>query len=300
MDRSPPAFFNQGPSAHARLALCAVLAIALLVVDARMGALAPLRQGVATVLHPLQVALLAPRDLGERIADHVAGVERLRADNAELRRVEAANALMLLQAEQAASENRQLRELIGARERAPLPTVIAEVLRDARDPFTRRLVIDRGLQHGLLAGQPVIDAEGVVGQVTRVLPLSAEVTLLTDRGATLPVEIARTGQRAIAFGDGVDGLLELRFLAASTDVQPDDTLVTSGLDGIYPPGLPVGRVVRIEPAGTADVFGRVLAQPAAAADRRRLLLVLRVDRPALPAAADPAPAEPKRRKGRGD
>jgi rod shape-determining protein MreC len=297
MDRSPPAFFNQGPSAHARLALCAVLAIILLVVDSRMGALAPLRQGVATVLHPLQVALLAPRDLGDRVGDHLAGVERLRADNDELRRVEATNALMLLQAEQVAAENRQLRELLGARERAPLPTVIAEVLRDARDPFTRRLLIDRGMQHGLLAGQPVIDADGVVGQVTRVLPLSAEVTLLTDRGATLPVEIARTGQRAIAFGGG-DGLLELRFLAASTDVQPDDTLITSGLDGIYPPGLPVGRVVRIQPPGAAGVFGRVLAQPVAAADRRRLLLVLRVDRPALPATVEPAPAEPRRRKGR--
>lgn len=300
MDRSPPAFFNQGPSAHVRLALCAVLALALLIVDSRMGALAPLRQGVATVLHPLQLALLAPRDLGQRIADHVAGVERLRADNAELRRVETVNALMLLQAEQVAAENRQLRELLGARERAPLPSVIAEVLRDARDPFSRRLVIDRGLQHGLLAGQPVIDAEGVVGQVTRVLPLSSEVTLLTDRGATLPVEIARTGQRAIAFGGRVDGLLELRFLAASADIQADDALVTSGLDGIYPPGLAVGRVVRIEPAGTAGVFGRVLVQPAAAGDRRRLLLVLRVERPALPAAAEPASAEPKRRKGRSD
>jgi rod shape-determining protein MreC len=298
MDRSPPAFFNQGPSAHVRLALCAVLAIGLLVVDSRMGALAPLRQGVATVLHPLQVALLAPRDLGERVGDHLAGVERLRADNAELRRAEAVNALMLLQAEQVAAENRQLRELLGARERAPLPTVIAEVLRDARDPFTRRLLIDRGLQHGLLAGQPVIDGDGVVGQVTRVLPLSAEVTLLTDRGATLPVEIARTGQRAIAFGGGADGLLELRFLAASADVRADDVLTTSGLDGVYPPGLPVGRVVRIEPPGSAGVFGRVLAQPAAAADRRRLMLVLRVDRPALPAAAEPAPAELRRRKSR--
>lgn len=296
MDRSPPAFFNQGPSAHVRLALCALLALVLLVVDARLGALGPLRQGVATLLHPLQALLLAPRDVLERLGDHVAGVERLSADNAELRRAEAANALMLLQAEQVAAENRQLRELMGARERAPLPTVIAEVVRDARDPFTRRVLIDRGLQHGLLAGQPVIDADGVVGQITRVLPLSAELTLLTDRGATLPVELARTGLRAIAYGGGPGGLLELRFLPGGSDIQPDDLLVTSGLDGIYPAGLPVGRVTRIEAPGSSGVFGRVLVQPAAAADRRRLVLVLRVERPALPAPAEPAAPESRRRR----
>ena len=298
MDRSPPAFFNQGPSAHARMAFFAALAVALLVVDARLGALAALRQGVGTLLYPLQRSLLVPRDALSMGREYLAGIDRLRTENTELRRLETVNARALLQAEQLAAENQQLRELVGARERLAIRSVIAEVLYDTRDPYTRRLVLDKGLQQGLLAGQPVIDASGVVGQVTRVLPLSAEITLLTDRGATLPVELQRTGQRAIAFGGAPDGLLDLRFMAASSDIRAGDTLVTSGLDGVYPPGLPVGRVARVEAPGTSGLFGRVLVTPAAAIDSQRLMLVLLVDRSALPPPPTEAPAQGRQRKSR--
>ena len=297
MERSPPPIFNQGVSAHARLLLCAGLAIALLVVDSRLQTLGALRQGAATLLYPLQRALLAPRDLLRQIGEHIDGVERLRQDNTELRRVEAANARTLLQAEQVADENRRLRELLGARERSAIPSVIAEMLNDGRDPFSRRILIDKGLQQGLIAGQPVISAQGVIGQVTRVLPLSAEVTLLTDRGAAVPVAVARTGQRAIAFGGGAGGLLELRFVAASSDIKPGDSLITSGLDGIYPAGLPVATVERIEAPGAAGAFGLVLARPVAAPEHQRLMLVLLVERHALPPPpAEPAPADTRRRR----
>ncbi|MBU6269965.1 MAG: rod shape-determining protein MreC [Betaproteobacteria bacterium] len=296
MERSPPPIFNQGVSAHARLLLCAGLAIALLVIDSRLQTLSALRQGAATLLYPLQRALLAPRDLLRLVGEHIDGIERLRQDNTELRRLEAANARALLQAEQVADENRRMRELLGARERSAIPSVIAEVLSDSRDPFSRRILIDKGLQQGLIAGQPVISAQGVIGQVTRVLPLSAEVTLLTDRGAAVPVAVARTGQRAIAFG-GADGLLELRFVAASSDIKPGDGLVTSGLDGIYPAGLPVATVERIEAPGAAGAFGLVLARPVAMPEQQRLMLVLLVERHALPPPpAEPAPADARRRR----
>ena len=170
MDRSPPPFFNQGPSA-----------IALLAVDSRLSVLAALREGVGTMLYPVQRTLLVPRDLFGMSADYLAEIRRLRLENAELRRLEAANAKTLQQAEQLALENTRLRELLEARERVAVRSVMAEVLYEPRDPYTRKAVIDRGLQHGLLAGQPVIDARGVIGQVTRVLPLSSEITLLTDR-----------------------------------------------------------------------------------------------------------------------
>lgn len=300
MDRSPPPFFNQGPSAHLRLALCALLAVTLLIVDARMGALGALRQGVGTLLYPLQRVMLVPRDLLEMAGQYLAGIDRLRAENAELRRLETANARTLLQSEQLAAENERLRELLGARDRTAIASVIAEVLYDARDPFVRRLVIDKGLQHGLLAGQPAIDVRGVVGQVTRVLPMSAEVTLLTDSGATLPVELQRTGQRAIAFGSGNEGLLELRFLAASSDIKVGDLWVTSGLDGVYPAGLPVGTVARLEAPGASGAFGRVLLAPAAPADRLRLMLILKVDRNALPPPPPEASGEGRRRKARAE
>lgn len=288
MDRSPPPFFNQGPSAHARLAFFALLAVTLLVIDSRIGALGALRQGIGTVLYPLQRTLLVPRDAAELAHDYLGDVNRLRAENAELRRLEVANAKALLQAEQLAAENAQLRELLGARERTATPSLIAEVLYDTRDTYTRRVVIDRGLQHGVLPGQPVIDAQGVAGQVTRALPLSAEVTLLADRNATIPVEIQRTGQRSIAFGGAEPGMLELRFLNAGSDLREGDALVTSGLDGIFPPGLPVGSVARIEPTGSSATSARVLVRPIAGLDRSRAVLVLRVDRNALP----PMPPEP--------
>ncbi len=298
MDRSPPSFFNQGPSAHARLAFFALVAIALLVVDARMGTLAALRQGIGTVLYPLQRTLLVPRDLLRLGAEYFGDVDRLRAENAELKRLEITNARALLQAEHLAAENAQLRALLGARERAAIPSVMAEVLYDTRDPYTRRVVIDRGLQHGVLAGQPVIDARGVAGQVTRVLPLSAEVTLLTDRNATIPVEIARTGQRSIAFGGAEPGLLELRFLSSDSALQEGDALFTSGLDGVYPRGLPVGTVLRVEQTGASTTLSRVLVRPVSEQERNRALLVLQIDRSALPPPPPEPPADPTARKGR--
>lgn len=297
MDRSPPPFFNQGPSAHARLAFFALLSVVMLAIDARVGALAALRQGVGTVLYPLQRALLVPRDALSLGRDYFSQVDRLRAESAELRRIEAANAKTLLQAEHLAAENARLRDLLGARERAATRTVIAEVLYDTRDPYTRKLVLDRGLQHGVLAGQPVIDAQGVIGQITRVLPLSSEVTLLTDRNATVPVEVQRTGQRSIAFGGAGPDLLELRFLSAGSDLKVGDTLVTSGLDGVFPPGMPVGHVLRIEPAGASATYARVLVRPVAGVDRSRMMLVLLVDASALPPVPAPEPS-PEARKRR--
>lgn len=299
MDRSPPPFFNQGPSAHARLAFFALLAITLLVTDSRVGLLGPLRQGVGTVLYPLQRTLLVPRDALGLANEYLGDVNRLRAENAELRRLEAANAKALLQAEQLAAENTQLRELMGARERMAIRSVISEVLYDTRDAYTRRFVIDRGLQHGVLPGQPVIDARGVIGQVTRALPLSAEVTALTDRNAMIPIEVQRTGQRSIAFGGAEPGLLELRFLNAGSDLREGDPLVTSGLDGIFPPGLPVGSIARIEPTASSASFARVLVRPIAGLERSRMMLVLLVDREALPAPMPPEPSpEGRRRKAR--
>jgi rod shape-determining protein MreC len=297
MDRSPPSFFNQGPSAHARLAFFALLAIALLVVDARMGALGALRQGIGTVLYPLQRTLLVPRDVYRLATEYLADVDRMRAENAELRRLEVANAKALLQAEHLAAENAQLRALLGARERTATPTVMVEVLYDTRDPYTRRVVVDRGLQHGVLAGQPVIDAHGVAGQVTRALPLSAEVTLVTDRSAAIPVEIARTGQRSIAFGGAAPGLLELRFLSADSGLVEGDEIVTSGLDGVYPPGLSVGRVLRVEPTGSTASLSRVLVRPVSELERNRAMLVLQVDRGALPPPPPEPPADARQRKG---
>ena len=297
MDRSPPPFFNQGPSAHARLVFFSLLAIGLLIVDSRMASLASLRQGVGTALYPLQRTLLVPRDVVTLGTEYLSEVNRLRAENGELRRIEAANAKALLQLEQLATENGRLRELLGARERTVVRSVIAEVLYDARDSFSRKVVLDKGLQQGVQPGQPVIDARGVIGQVTRAFPLSSEVTLLTDRNATIPVEVQRTGMRSVAFGAG-SGLMELRYLSTGAEIKPADMMVTSGLDGLYPAGLPVARVRRVE-RGADSTFSRVLLEPVAGVDQSKLLLVLLVDKSTLPPLPPPeAPVETRKRRSR--
>lgn len=299
MDRSPPPFFKQGPSANARLAFFALLAITLLVVDARTGLLATVRQGIGTVLYPLQRTLLVPRDAAGLVADYFGSVGRLRAENTELRRIEAANARTLLQVEQLAAENTQLRQVLAMRERIAIRSVVGDVLYETRDPFTRRVVIDRGLQHGIAPGQPVIDGTGVVGQVTRVLPVSSEVTLLSDRSSTLPVELVRTGQRAIGFGR--PGGLELRYLPSSSDIRAGDVAVTSGLDTVFPRGLPVGRVVAFERDADGSFASAILA-PNAGVETSRVLLVLLAERSDLPEVFAPeaeiAPARKQRRSGK--
>ena len=294
MDHSPPPFFKQGPSANARLLFFSVLAIALLVVDSRLALLGRLREGIATVLYPVQRTLLVPRDTINLGVEYLADVNRLRAENAELRRLEAANANALLQTEQLAAENQQLRQLLGMRERTAMRSTVAEVLYDTRDAFSRKLVLDKGQQHGVLAGQPVIDASGVVGQITRVYPLSSEVTLVTDRNATLPVEIRRTGERSVAFGGAAAGSIELRYLRTNADVREGDVVVTSGLDGLFPPGLPVGTVGQVQTGSSA--FAQVRIEPAAHVERTRLLLVLLAEPPAQPLPPPEAQSQARRRR----
>lgn len=287
MDRSPPPFFKQGPSATARLALFALMAVALLIFDARTQSLAALRQGIGTVLYPLQRVLLVPRDTWASVRGYFTETARLRDENLELRRIETVNARQLLMVEQLTQENRQLRELLSARDRSAVRSVVAEVLYDTRDPFSRKIVLDKGLQQGVSNGQPVIDARGVVGQITRVFPLSSELTLLTDRQITVPVQIQRNGLRAIASGSQRAGQLELRYMSVNADLKEGDAVVTSGLDSLYPAGLPVGRILRVDRTGTGN-FARVSIEPASSVDASRLMLVLLTDRNALP---PPPPAD---------
>ncbi len=297
MDRSPPPFFRQGPSANARLLFFGLLSLGLLIADARFDALGGLRQGIGNVLFPVQRMLLVPRDTLAQGIRYVTEVTSLRQENAELKRIEALNAKALLQIEQLANENKRLRELAGARERASVRSVLAEVLFETRDPFTRKLVLDKGTQQQISVGQPVIDAKGLVGQVTRTFQFSSEMTLITDRNMTVPVVLQRTGMRSVAFGGAAPGRLELRYLASSADLKEGDLLTTSGLDALYPPGLPVGRIERIERGGDDD-FVKVLIAPTAEIQNNHLLVVLQVDTSAIPPAPTAESIDPARKRGR--
>lgn len=282
MEYGPPPLFNQGVSARARLAFFSFLAVLLIVIDAQVNALDTIRVGVSVMLYPLQRALLWPRDALGQAGRYVTSVSSLTRDNERLRQGALEHAALLLQDAQLRLENAHLRQLQGLRERTSAKTQIVQVLYEPRDHFTRKLVIDHGSTDGVRAGNPVIDELGVVGQVTRVFPLVSEVTVLTERDQSIPVEVMRNGLRCIAFGGSEPGTLELRFLAANADVTSGDVVVTSGLDGLYPAGLPVGTIARVE-RDVKDQFARVVVNPAGGVDANGMLVVLQVTAAPLPA-----------------
>ncbi|WP_377159146.1 rod shape-determining protein MreC [Roseateles sp. UC29_93] len=272
LDRNPPPLFREGPSALTKLAFCAALAVFLMVADSRFQVTAPARAGLALALHPLQRALLAPVDAWEQAGDYARGMEKATEAENQARQQLASQAVILSRAAQLQAENTRLRALLELREALPVKGLAAEVLYEAPDPFSRRIIIDRGGHGGVRLGAPVVNDAGVLGQVTRVYPLSAEVTLLTDRDATIPVLNTRTQQRGVAYG-GERGVMELRFIAANADIKPGDALATSGLDGLYPPGLPVAKVAEVERRGDTS-FARVGLAPISQPDSARHVLVL--------------------------
>jgi rod shape-determining protein MreC len=289
MEYGPPPLFNQGVSARARLAFFSLVAAALIIIDAQVNALDAIRNGVEILLFPVQRVMLWPRDVAVDVGDYFTTLGTLSDENARLRIAAVQQARLAQQAAQLQLENDQLRKLAGLRERINVPTQEVVALYESRDPFSRKVVIDRGSKDGIKAGGPVIDEAGVVGQVTRVFPLTSEVTLLTDKEQSLPVQIARNGLRAVAFGGQEAATLELRFLPANADIENGDSVVTSGLDGIYPPGMPVATVLHVD-RDVKDQFARVVLRPVAGMSRSRTLLVLLVDPPPLVPAAEGAHA----------
>jgi len=224
MDYSPPPLFKQGPSATARLVALLALALALLVIDARMSVLGVVRQVVSVVLYPVERLVLIPRDTVRAALDYTQSSTKLAADNRNLRESAVAQAQQSLRASQLEAENRNLRTLLNLKQHAAIPTIGAEVLYEARDPYTQRIVIDRGSKDGVRAGYPVIDDRGVVGQVTRVSLFESQVTLLTDKDQAIPVEVVRNGLRSVAFGGARAGL-------RATALHRDDRLLARHAPG---------------------------------------------------------------------
>ncbi len=295
--QAPPPFFKRGPAPLARLAFFVALSLLLLVADLRFHTLEPTRMAVGALLWPLQKAVLLPVEGAGEAGNYFASLVRLQQENAELRQRQTAQASLLLRQAHLDEENRRLRALLDMRDRIDVPTQAAEILYAARDPFSRRVVINLGSTHGIEAGQAVIDDIGVIGQVTRAFPLSSEVTLLTDKNQAIPVQVARTGQRAVLAGAG-SGVLELKFMSTNADIQQGDTLITSGLDGIFLPGLPVARVEAIDRDNSFS-FARIECAPLAGVERHGQVLLLgrRPPPPPVPETADAPAAKTKDRKG---
>ncbi|WP_306603058.1 rod shape-determining protein MreC [Azonexus sp.] len=283
IDHAPPPFFKRGPAPLALLTFYVAISLALFVIDLRLRSVDLVRQSIALVTDPVQRVAQTPGSLVDYAADYLRGLQNLLDENTHLKQAQLRTAPNLLRLEHLESENERLRKLLAVKEREKASGEVAKIMYTSRDPFSRRIVIDKGQQAGIIAGQPAIDEAGIVGQVTRIFPFSAEITLITDKDQAVPVQIVRNGQRSVVFGLG-NGDLELRYIPAHADIKEGDLLVTSGLDGIYLPGFPVARIASIERENTYT-FARIRCVPIAAVENFGEVLVL------APRQAQPAPPE---------
>lgn len=294
IDHAPPPFFKRGPAPLALLTFYLAASLAIFVVDLRFRSLDLVRQSLALVVDPVQRVAQTPGSLVDHAASYLQGIRSLQEENATLKNAQLATAPNLQRLAQLEAENARLRKLLSVKEREKANGQVAQILYTARDPFSRKVIVDKGQQSGIVAGQPAIDEAGIVGQVTRVFPFSAEVTLITDKDQVVPVQVVRSGQRSVVFGLG-NGQLELRYMPANADVQEGDILVTSGLDGIYLPGFPVAKVVRIE-RDSAYSFARIFCVPIAGVENFGELMILDPRQPLPP----PPPDSGKRPNSAGD
>lgn len=279
-----------------RLAFFGLISLALLFTDTRYRYLESVRRVVAVALYPLQRAVQMPGEALAYMGTYFSSQHTLAADNAALRDKLLTDAPAVQNYPSLAQENARLRALLSVESRFHGAAIAAEVLYSGRDPFTQKLFVDKGDAAGVQMGQAVIDDVGVVGQVTRVFPYMAEVTLVTDKDHAVPVKVERSGVRSVMYGAGTARLPELRFLSPNAEIQPGDRLVTSGIDGTYPPGLAVAQVSSVE-RETGQMFARVTCKPVAGVDASQHLLILGTAAATMPRPEEPAESDAPR-KGR--
>ncbi len=288
--------FNRGPSPAARLVFFAVLSLLLMFVDARFRYLESTRSMLSELVYPIQRLATLPNVLWQQTANFFVSHQNLLEENKALHRQHETDMAQLLQWQAMLRENQQLRTLLALQQRNQFNVRFAEIVYAERDVFRRKVLINKGSTANIQEGQVVMDYKGIVGQITRVYPWLSEVTLITEKDHAVPVQVQRNGLRSIAFGAGDTSHLALRYMPVSADVVKGDVLVTSGIDGIYPPGIPVASVELIE-RDAAYPFARIVCKPLGGVDEHRFLMVLSAS-PALPARpeATPAPARQKAKK----
>ena len=274
LDRSPPPFFRVGFAPLTKLIFFGALSLLLVFGDKQLQFTKPLRAGLSTLILPIQWLVLQPGEALSAMGTYFQNLDQAQTNlkAAELKVLQ--QSVRSQQVEQLQIENQNLRQLMGLQSSMAVTSQTDEVLFDVPDPYNLRIVIDRGQLKNVALGSPVIDAGGVIGQVTRVYPLTSEVTLLTDKDQSIPVLNSRTGARNITSGDVLAGqpMIELKFVPASADVKEGDLLTTSGIDGVYPAGLQVARISHIE--RRVDIsFARIHASPLAELKGRHVLVL---------------------------
>lgn len=265
-------FFNRGPSPVVRLVFFSLLSVLLLFVDARHQYLDSVRSALSTLIYPLQRLAVLPAGLWHDADDFFTTRNTLQTENAQLNAQHAQDAVRLQMLQGLQAENAHLRSLLDMRERLRQPMHLAEVIYAERDPAHHELTINLSSSQ-VKEGQAVLDETGVVGQVTRVLPMVSEVTLITDKDHEVPVQVLRNGLRLILFGSGESDEMDLRYAPITADIREGDLLVTSGLGGTYPAGLPVAKITLIE-RDPAFPFAHVECAPVAGVNNSHFLFVL--------------------------
>lgn len=271
-----PQFFRHGPGPLTRLMFFAVLALALMAEDSRFKYFPELRQTIAVVIYPLQKLAQFPIEIYDQANEFFSNLHLI-SENESLKQRYLADQKQLLRLRALEAENIQLRKLLDAKQGIKIKTetqaVMAEILYAPRDPFNRKTTLDKGSHHGIQAGQILVDDKGIIGQITQVYIWTSEATLITDKDHSVPVQILRNGLRTVISGAGKNDELELRYLSVNTDIKQGDLLVTSGIGGVYPAGLPVATVSRIERNPT-NTFAQIICIPIAGVDRNRQVLIL--------------------------
>lgn len=278
LDRSPPPFFKQGPSALSKLMFFSALSLFLMVADVRFSITQPVRAALSTALYPVQWLALQPVRAVRGAGTYLTGLNQANSSSEQAAKKLALQSLRAGQVEQLLLENDRLRKVLGLREQLAASVMAAEVLYDAADPYTRKIIIDKGSLQSVELGSPVLDESGVLGQITRVHPLVSEVTLVIDRELAIPVLNVRTGARSVAYGDPANTTfgsgLELRFMGSNSDVKEGDLLTTSGVDGVYPPGLPVAKISKIE-RRAESAFAKIYCTPQALVTGAKHVIVVK-------------------------
>jgi rod shape-determining protein MreC len=279
--------FLRGPSVLFRTLLLTVASITLMTADHRWNQLEFLRSGLSQLLYPLQYTMDLPVRFYYWSEETLTTHQSLLDENRKLKELHLQSRVQLQKLDIIEKENTRLRDLLSATPKISETVLVAEIMSVDVDPYRHLLMLNKSSRDGVYHGQPVIDAQGVMGQIVHVSATSSMLMLITDASHALPVQVDRTGLRAIAFGTGKIDSLDLRHIPHNADIREGDLLITSGLGGIFPPNYPVAKITSIErPMG--EPFVRVSAEPLALLDRSREVLLVWHN---PPAEATQAPAE---------
>ena len=260
-------------SLGARFALLAIVCLALMLLDHQANHLARVRQAFSVVVYPIQLIVDVPTHVWQSLRGWTTERGTLLAENEQLKRERLSANFRLQRLDTLEAENRRLRELLASTEALGHHVLIAEVLAGDLDPYPQRLNLNRGLRDGVFAGQALLDADGVIGQVVEVGVFTAEALLITDADSAVPVSLNRNGLRTIVYGTGDSNRLRLPYLTNSADIVAGDLLISSGIGGVFPSGYPVGRVIEVS-VRPGQSFAEVIAEPVSKLDRAQEVLLV--------------------------